>query len=97
MTLVNTRTYERATIDIDLSFRNNENKISLPNLVVAEVKQDVHSGISPISRKLKEEKIYPTSVSKYILGELLLNDSLKRNNFKTKLHNIKKIEHALSA
>lgn len=97
MTLVNTRTYERATIDIDLSFRNNENKISLANLVVAEVKQDVHSGISPISRKLKEEKIYPTSVSKYILGELLLNDSLKRNNFKTKLHNIKKIEHALSA
>lgn len=99
MTLVNTQTMERATIDIDLSFnRNNSNlKIELPNLVVVEVKQDVHSGISPITRKLKEEKIYETSISKYILGELLLNKELKRNNFKSKLLTIKKIEHALVA
>lgn len=99
MTLVNTKTMERATIDIDLTFyrNNSQHKIALPNLVVVEVKQDVHSGISPITRKLKEEKIYATSISKYILGELLLNKELKRNNFKSKLLTIKKIEHALVA
>ncbi len=99
MTLVNTRTMERATIDVDLSFYRNDNsqKIELPNLVIVEVKQDVHSGISPITRKLKEEKIYATSISKYILGEMLLNKELKRNSFKSKLLTIKKIEHALVA
>ncbi|TSA51110.1 MAG: polyphosphate polymerase domain-containing protein [Sphingobacteriales bacterium] len=99
MTLVNIQTKERATIDLGLSFYRNEmdKKIELPNLVIVEVKQDVHSGISPITRKLKEEKVYATSVSKYILGELLLNRELKRNNFKSKLLTIKKIEHALVA
>ncbi len=99
MTLVNMQTMERATIDVDLSFyRNNNNKkIDLPNLVIVEVKQDVHSGISPITRKLKEEKIYATSISKYILGEMLLNKELKRNSFKPKLLTINKIEHALVA
>lgn len=99
MTLVNIQTKERATIDVDLTFYRNgaSGKIELPNLVVIEVKQDVHSGISPITRKLKEEKVYTTSMSKYILGELLLNKNLKRNNFKSKLLTIKKIEHALVA
>ncbi|MEI7801027.1 MAG: polyphosphate polymerase domain-containing protein [Bacteroidota bacterium] len=99
MTLVNIQTKERATIDIDLAFYRNgsEKKIELPNLVVIEVKQDVHSGVSPITRKLKEEKVYTTSISKYILGELLLNKNLKRNSFKPKLLTIKKIEHALVA
>lgn len=99
MTLVNIKTMERATIDVGLSFYRKDNsvKIDLPNLVIVEVKQDVHSGISPISRKLKEEKIYSTSISKYILGEMLLNKNLKRNSFKPKLLTIKKIEHALVA
>ena len=99
MTLVNIKTMERATIDVDLAFcRNGSNeKLEMPNLVIVEVKQDVHSGISPITRKLKAEKIYKTSISKYILGELLLNKTLKRNNFKAKLLTIKNIEHALVA
>ncbi|GDX52340.1 VTC domain-containing protein [Bacteroidota bacterium] len=99
MTLVNIQTMERATIDIDLAFYRNgsTHKIELPNLVIVEVKQDVHSGISPIRRKLKEEKIYATSISKYILGELLLNKELKRNNFKSKLLTLNKIEHELVA
>lgn len=99
MTLVNIKTMERATLDIALSFYRNEEseKLKLPNLVIVEVKQDVHSGISAITRKLKEEKIYKTSISKYILGELLLNQNLKRNNFKSKILTLKKIEHALVA
>ncbi len=96
-TLVNIQTMERATIDLDLTFNSNGKSINLPNLIIAEIKQDVHSGISMITRALKAENIYATSISKYILGELLLNKTLKRNNFKTKLLNLNKIEHALSA
>jgi len=88
--LVNNEFTERVTIDLCLGFENQENKITLENLVIIEIKQSRSKGTSLINDVLKANKIEDQGFSKYCIGRSLLDETLKRNNFKPLLIKLKK-------
>lgn len=92
-TLVHKTEAERITIDLNLGFKNETKKISLPFLVIAEVKQEGFSMNAQFIRILKKHRIYKRGMSKYCIGTTLLNKHLKHNNFKPKLLNLNKISN----
>ncbi|MGZ3899023.1 MAG: polyphosphate polymerase domain-containing protein [Bacteroidia bacterium] len=87
-TLVNKNGTERLTIDLNLEFVKDKNKQFLSNLVIAEVKQEKRKA-SPFMTVMKRHHIREGSISKYCMGIALTYDSVKRNNFKSKLKTIK--------
>ena len=93
ITLVNNRKTERITVDVNLSFLNeNTGKaVSLDDLVILELKQDgwQHSDFRDI---LQELRIKKNSFSKYCVGTVLTNPDVKYNRFKCRLININKIK-----
>lgn len=93
LTLVHKIRKERLTIDLDLRFVNEGANVSIPNLVIAELKQEKFSSQSDFAIIMKKEKIYPGGFSKYCIGSLLLNPHLKRNSFKPKLLKLNKLTH----
>lgn len=82
ITLVHKYKKERFTIDSDLEFSFGESKRSLPNLVIAEVKQERASRDTESMALLKKSGIRPRGISKYCMGIVLLNPGQKYNNFK---------------
>ena len=82
---------ERVTIDTNLRFKNNTHEISLPGLSIIEVKRDKAVGISPFSQILRDLHIRPYRISKYIMGNVLLNPNLKHNRFLKKIVTVNKI------
>jgi len=92
ITLVNRNKTERLTLDCDINFLNLETgrKEVIPELVIIEVKQNGLS-FSPVREILSKERIRPVSISKYCLGSVLTNPSLKYNRFKKKLMQINKL------
>jgi len=88
---------ERVTIDTSLKFKNNVIEKQLAELVIAEVKQEKVSLNSPFIQLMRKEKIQPMSLSKYCIGTVLTNDTIKYNRFKPKLLIIKKIAHGNAA
>lgn len=91
--LVNTAAKERITIDVDLAFGNDVQKVNLPFLCIAEVKQEGFSRSSAFIQLLKRHGISEGSVSKYCIGAMLLYPHLKYNRFKPKLLTLKKISN----
>lgn len=89
ITLVNKYSPERVTIDIDLNFKGDGKDKTIENLVIAEVKQD-SAIISSFMRLMKKYHVRQGSISKYCFGVISLFESLKHNNFKPKLIQIKK-------
>lgn len=85
ITLVGRDTPERVTIDTDLEFQTDDQRVPLPNVVIAEVKQARASRDSAIRQTLRDLAVRPMRISKYCLGSALLDPTLKRNNFKRKL------------
>ena len=92
LTLVGKHSAERVTIDLDLHFEFNERHQSLPNLVIAEVKQAGKTR-TPVLNTLRNMRIKPESLSKYCLGMASLYPELKHNNFKEKIIYLNKINH----
>ncbi len=93
LTLVNKQFTDRLTFDLFTSFEFNNKKADIKHLVIAELKQSAHV-LDAFKRQLfKDEKIYQVSVSKYVIGCLLLNKNLKHNNFKEKILFINKHQH----
>lgn len=90
ITLVSRQNTERVTIDVDLEFENRNQKQSLANLVIAEVKLDKKSP-SVFLSKMKEMHIREGSISKYCMGIAITNPGVKKNNFKEKLVSIKNL------
>ncbi len=90
ITLVSNTFTERLTIDLGLTFKDNDNEKSFPKLIIVEVKQD-HSANSPAINILRKYKIQNISISKYCLGIISLFNNVKKNNFKVKLQKINKI------
>jgi len=89
-TLVDNDFTERVTIDIYPGFKNREKEIILKNLVIIEVKQSKTSKPALITQVLKENKILNQGFSKYCMGRSLLEEQLKKNNFKPLLLKLKK-------
>ena len=96
ITLMSKTSLERVTIDTDLKFRSTQSSKSFDNLVIAEVKQH-RSGKSYFKLVMKKNKIRPASLSKYCLGVVNLFENVKKNNFKSKLNLITKIQNGVTA
>ena len=92
ITLVNKAKTERLTIDTDLRFHNLKTGLNadLTGLAIIELKRD---GLqhSPVLEMLRELRIKPSGFSKYCMGSALTNPSLKRNNFKERLHMVERL------
>lgn len=95
ITLVNKAKTERLTIDSALRFHNLQSgqQIDMGDLVIIELKRD---GLvySPILDKLRQLRIHPHGFSKYCIGSALTNPQLPVNQFKEKLHYIKKMNNS---
>lgn len=94
LTLVNKNFNERCTIDINLHFELQENKASLKNIVVVEIKSDGLSTNSPLARALQKQRIKSSGFSKYCLGRTIIDPEIKKNAFKKKLRSIEKLLQA---
>lgn len=90
ITLVNKNSPERVTIDIDLTFKNNDQDKTIHNMVIAEVKQE-KARISAFIQLMRKYHIRDGSISKYCFGVISLFENTKHNNFKPNLILIKKI------
>jgi hypothetical protein len=90
-TLVNQDLTERITLDQGLVFRDGILLIGLPELMIAEVKQASFSAKSPFFTLLKEERIYPSSFSKYCVGTILTHPEIKHNRYKPVMRRVCKI------
>ncbi len=89
-TMVNNLFTERVTVDIAPSFQNPENEITLENLVIIEIKQSKSSDPAMITKVLQSLKIRKQGFSKYCVGRSLLEENIKKNNFKRLLLKIRK-------
>lgn len=94
ITLVNYEKTERLTIDTDICFHNltTGKTMAMSDLVIIELKQDGNIP-SFVKSLLHEMHVCPISISKYCLGTVLTNPSVKRNRFKKKLLQINKLTH----
>ena len=90
ITLVNKFSTERLTIDLDLTFKHNQNTVEFPKVVIVEVKQEKLSP-SPITQILRSKQLSEGSISKYCLGIMSLNPHIKYNRFKLKYLHLNKI------
>lgn len=91
ITLASIERQERFTIDLSLDYFNFNNYASLPNLVIAEVKQDRVSLDSPIFRVFKKLRIKKMGMSKYCIGMVKSFPKIKHNRFKPKILMLNKI------
>lgn len=91
ITLVNLNDKERVTIDLNLTYTNDDKEKKYSNIVVVELKQSRFNRKSPVVKVLKKIGHNPYSISKYCIGVANLYQHLKRNIFKSKLLKINKI------
>jgi len=89
-TMVNNGFSERVTIDIFPGFKNGDKEIVLNNLVIIEIKQSKSSDAARITKVLQQNRISRNGFSKYCVGRSLLEDDIKKNNFKPLLIKLKK-------
>jgi len=92
ITLVHKLLKERLTLDLDLSFYNDQSKGDLKEVIIAEVKQERMSRESDFIRLSKEMGIHPIRISKYCYSSFELDNSLKHNRFKEKRMYINKLK-----
>ncbi len=81
---------ERATLDINLRFHHAEGDISLPNLVIAEVKQSKQSAISPMLDSFRKRHYEESGFSKYAMA-VATCFPVKYNTFKPNFIKINKL------
>ena len=95
ITLVNKARTERLTIDCDICFNNlcNGETADLERVVVLELKRDGRTP-SPARELLRCLHVHPTGFSKYCMGCVLTDSSLKSNRFKKRLRYIRRIKES---
>ena len=91
LTLVSQSKPERVTIDLELSFGHENNQVSLPGMVIAEVKQEHFSQDSHFIQQMRQLSIRRESFSKYCAGVYLLYDGVKTNNFKPVMRKVQQL------
>ena len=90
MTFVNRDFTERITLDTGLTFRKGSEEYAIPDLCIAEVKQE-RSEPAGFPCLMHRIHVQPLSVSKFCLGIIHLYPEIRKNNFKPKLLYIQKI------
>ncbi len=96
ITFVNKNSPERVTIDLNLTFKNEQQNKTIDNIVIAEVKQDKEVK-SAFIKLMKKYHIRQGAISKYCFGIVNLFGTIKHNNFKPKLILIKKALYGTTA
>lgn len=81
-TLVDNSRTERVTVDLVPGFKNEHKSVQLNNLVIIEVKQSKSAKPALLTQVLKDNKIERQGFSKYCIGRALLEENIKKNNFK---------------
>ncbi len=87
MTLVNKNSPERLTIDTGLEFEWEGKLYQLPELVIAELKQEGKAS-SPFIDLMKNNGIRKGSLSKYCMAIGLTKQDVKKNRFKPVLNRL---------
>ncbi len=85
LTLVHVRERERVTMDVDLRFSDGHATLTLPGVVVVEVKQERSNRRSPARSSLRRMGLREERFSKYCAGVALLCDGVKCNGFRPEL------------
>ncbi len=91
ITLAHKKLEDRCTLDINLRATWNGKDYNFEHLVIAELKQERFKHASDFNLTLKKHKVYSESFSKYCFSFFNLNEDLKQNNFKPKIHQLNKI------
>ena len=92
ITLAAPHRQERATIDINLNYRD-LHRPELQQLAIVEVKQGNARQGSPLFQALKATGHRPLRISKYCTGIALLHPELKQNRFKSVFLQLNRILH----
>jgi hypothetical protein len=87
VTLASKSHCERVTLDLDLAFAWQGQKLALPTIAVAEVKRDGSSHESEFVTLMRELGIRRSGFSKYCVGVSLLYPGVKYNRFRS-LHRL---------
>ncbi len=96
ITLVHQSFPERATIDIGLVSERNGIRYESDHLVIAEIKQD-RTHRSSLAALLKQNHLHEGAISKYCIGIINTVPEIRKNNFKPRLLQIRKIEHDIAS
>ncbi len=92
ITLVNLEHKVRCTIDLNLQFIWKSEVKDFSYLVILELKQEKASG-SVVTDLMKKLRIREGGLSKYCLGAIAMNPTIKHNNFKPQLLYINKLKN----
>lgn len=90
ITFVNATQNERLTIDLDLTFKNNSMQVNFSDLIIVEVKRGEREA-SHFLDLARRKNWREGGVSKYCLGLISLDASLRHNRFKPKLRYLSKV------
>lgn len=91
LTLVHCVRQERITIDFGVTFNSNGKIITIPDLAIIELKRNKDTHECDFRKYLKDNRISPSGMSKYCTGIAMLENEIKKNNFKQKLKRLEKI------
>lgn len=91
ITLVSKHRMERLTLDVGLHFWCGSMHTALPNVVIAEVKQEGFTLRSDFVGQMRAWGVREMRFSKYCMGLSLLCEQVKSNNFKPQWLHINKI------
>ncbi|EHQ36559.1 polyphosphate polymerase domain-containing protein [Methanoplanus limicola] len=91
VTFVSKNYDERITFDFGLTFSNSDDEISLPEVVIAEVKSSRNASYSKALSVMQAFGIRKRSFSKYCIGVSLIYKHLKHNRFKPNLMYLSRI------
>ena len=93
MTLVQKDHKDRLTIDVDLSYKDEDGNGTFGGLVIAELKQATYSVHSPFIQVMRKERIQPLRMSKYCFSMVNAKEGLKYNRFKPRILQLNKISN----
>jgi hypothetical protein len=82
ITLVSKSHCERVTLDINLAFSWQGQKVDLPSIAIAEVKRDRSSHDSNFITLMRQMGVRKAGFSKYCVGVSLLYPEIKHNRFR---------------
>lgn len=94
MTFVSKHSEERLTIDTKLTYIDEKQTIPIQSLVIAEVKRSSVRARSRFVDLMKKYHVKEKSISKYCLGVITLNSTIKQNNFKPTILYLQKLLRA---
>ncbi len=92
VTLVSLEYNERITFDFQLTFNGKKPATVVDDLVIVELKRDAESAHrTPVMKSLKNQGVHPSSMSKYCLGMILMDETSRYNRYKPKLLKLNKL------